>query len=60
MAAFVYLIWAIWMGRNRIVFDNVPFSLPRLKTSFVSMLVSWAGFIELEECSFVRILLCIL
>ena len=48
------------MKMNRIVFDDVPFSLLRLKTSFVSMLVSWVGSIELEECSIVRILLCIL
>ena len=38
----------------------MPFSLSKLKISFVSMLVSWAGFIELNECSVVRILLCIL
>ena len=48
------------MEMNCIVFDDVLFSLSRLKTSFVSMLVSWAGSIELEECSIVRILLCIL
>ena len=59
-AAPLYLVWAVWMERNRIVFDDVPFSISRLKTSFVSMLVSWAGSIELEECSIVRILLYIL
>ena len=59
-AAPLCLFWAVWMERNRIVFDDVPFSLSRLKTSFVSMLVSWAGSIELGECSIVRILLCIL
>ena len=44
------------MERNRIVFADMPFSLSRLKTSFVDMFVSLAGFIELKECSIVRIL----
>ena len=52
------LLWAIWKERNRIVFDDVPFSLSRLKSSFVSLLISWAGCIETEEGTFVRILLC--
>ena len=38
------------MERNCTVFDDMPFSLSSLKTSSVSMLVSWAGSIELEEC----------
>ena len=54
------LFWAVWLERNRIGFDDMPFSLSRLKTSFVSMLVSWGGSIELEECFIVKILLCIL
>ena len=45
-----------WMRRNHIVFDDMPFSLSMLKTSFVSILVSWAWSIELEECSIIRIL----
>ena len=49
------LLWAIWKEKNQIVFNDVPFSLTRLKSSFVSMLVSWAGYIEVEEGSFVRI-----
>ena len=28
------LIWAIWKEMNHIVFDDVPFSLTRLKSSF--------------------------
>ena len=44
------------MRRNHIVFDDMPFSLTMLKTSFVSILVSWARSIELEECSIIRIL----
>ena len=41
-------------------FCDVPFSLSMLKSSFVSLLVFWAGCFETEEGSFVRILLCIL
>ena len=39
--------WAIWEERNIIVFDNERFSLTRLKTSFISMFVSWANCFEL-------------
>ena len=47
-------------GRKEIVvFDNMHFSFSRLKSSFVSMLTSWAMF-EIEEDALVRILLCIL
>ena len=49
------LFWAIWIRRNHIVFDDMPFSLSMLKTSFLSILVSWARSIELEECSIIRI-----
>ena len=59
-AAPLCLLWAVWMEMNYIVFDDVPFSLLRLKTSFVSMLVSWVRSIKLEECSIIRIFLCIL
>ena len=53
------LIWAIWKERNCIFFDNMHFSFSRLKSSFVSMLTSWARF-EVEEDALVRIHLCIL
>ena len=43
-------------GRKKtIVFDNMHFSFTRLKSSFVSMLTSWAGF-KVEEDTLVRIL----
>ena len=46
-------------GNNLIVFGDVFFSFTRLKSSFVSMLISWTwGMIEME-CSLTRILLCI-
>ena len=60
MAAPLFLFWAIWSERNRIVFDNERFSMTRLITSFISMFVSWASCFELGECSLVIILLCIL
>ena len=59
MAAPLSLFWAIWKKRNRIVFEDEIFSLNRLKLSFISALISWAGKIVNEECSLVRIL-CIL
>ena len=60
MAAPLYLFWAIWRERNRIVFDNVDFSLSKLESSFISMFVYLANCLELGDCSLVRILLCIL
>ena len=53
-------IWAIWKERNRVVYEDVVFSPNRMKLSFVSALISWAGLIPNVECSLVRILLCIL
>ena len=38
----------------------IPFSVDRLKLSFISLLSSWVGLIANENFSFVRILLCIL
>ena len=60
MAASTSLLWAIWMERNRVVFDDTPFSADRLKLSFISSLSCRAGLIANEDLSFVRILLCIL
>ena len=52
------MFWVVWKERNCIVFNGTPFSISRLKTFFVSTLISWAGFV-MVECSFERILLCI-
>ena len=60
MAVPLCLFWAFWRERNIIVFDDELFSMTRLKTSFISMFVSWASCLELGECYLVRILLCIL
>ena len=40
------LIWAIWKERNRVVFEDVAFSIDRMKHSFASALISWAGLIS--------------
>ena len=60
MVASTSLLWAIWKERNRVVFYDTPFSVDRLKLSFISSLSSWVGLISNENFSFVRILLCIL
>ena len=54
------LIWAIWKKRSKVVFDDEIFSPNRLTISFISVVISWARLIANVECSFVRILLCIL
>ena len=60
MIASTSLLWAIWKERNRVVFYDTPFSVDRLKLSFISLLSSWARLIANEDFSFIRILLCIL
>ena len=60
MTAPLSFIWAICKERNMIVFEEVTFSLTRLKTSFVSTFISWVGILVNREHSFVTILLCIL
>ena len=60
MAAPLSLLWAIWKERNRIVFEEAFFSPNRLKLSFFSFLISWAGLITNVDHSIVRIILCIL
>ena len=59
MTAPLSLIWAIWKERNRVIFEDAVFSRSRLKTPFVSALISWVGLIANGEHSFVRILSCI-
>ena len=56
----ICLLWEIWKERNRIAFDDVFVSITRLKSSFVSMLLSWARCMEVEEGSLAIILLYIL
>ena len=39
----LFLFWAVWCERNRVVFDNETFSIYRLKNSFICSLWSWAN-----------------
>lgn len=50
-AVLLCLIWEIWKERNRSVYEDVPFFLPILKSSFIRTLISWAGLINVGECS---------
>ena len=59
-AAHLYLIWEIWKERNRVVFEDLPFSYSRLKNSIITALSSWAGILGVGEDTIVRIFLCIL
>ena len=49
------LIWEIWIERNRVVFEDLPFCYSRLKNSFVSAVSSWASIFSVGEDTFVRI-----
>lgn len=60
MAVPLCLLWETWKERNRIVSEEAELLLTRIKTSFTSSVTYWAGLIHLGDCSFVRLLLCIL
>ena len=46
----------IWKERDRVVFEDAPFSHIRLKHSIISSLLYWAGIIPNVDISFVRTL----
>ena len=52
------LLWATWKERNRVVFEDSPFSYIRSKLSFNSSFYARAGLNV--DLYFVRILLCAL
>ena len=54
------LMWAIWKERNRVVFEDVRFSISRLKGCFLRSFCSWASLIHDMDYSLVRFILCIL
>ena len=54
------LRWAVWKERNRVTFDNLNFSLDRIKYSFISSITSWAGHLNEGEYPLVNLLMCIL
>ena len=53
------LMWAIYKERNRVVFEDVCFSISRLKGCFLRSFCSWASLIHDMDYSFVRCILCI-
>ena len=50
----LYLFWAIWKERNRVVFDDEAFSKSRLKSCFLFSFSSWASLMFEVEHPFVR------
>ena len=54
------LLWATGKERNRVVFENTPFSMIRLKLLFSINLQSWVGLIPNVDLIAIRILLCFL
>ena len=51
------ICWAIWKERNRIVFEDAPFSHSRLKHSIISSLFFWTMIFPNVDVSFVKRLL---
>ena len=54
LAAPLLLIWAFWKERNKVVFENAEFSLPRLKNSFVLTIWSWANIVLKQDFLYIR------
>ena len=48
------LLWAIWIERNKVVFEDMQFSLDRLKTFFIRSFRVWATMIPDVNLSFLR------
>ena len=56
-AAPLFLFWAIWKERNRIIFEGANFSSRRVKLFVIRSLFTKAGLIPKADFSFVRLLL---
>ena len=54
MAAPLYLIWAIWKERNKVVFENAEFSVPRLMNFFVLSIWSWTNIVLMQDFLYMR------
>ena len=48
------LLWAIWIERNKVVFEDMQFSLDRLKTFFIRSFREWATMIPDVNLFFLR------
>lgn len=60
MAKQLCLLREIGKKRNQVVFEDMDFSLSRIKASFIGSLTTWAGCYDVGKCSFASLLLCIL
>ena len=54
------LLWAIWIERNKVIFEDKLFSYDGLKAFFLQSLSSWASLISNVDYTLIRILFCIL
>ena len=52
------LLWAIWIERNKVVFEDMQFSFDRPKSFFLKSFCEWATMIPDVNLSFIRGLLC--
>ena len=59
-AAPLCLSWAIWMERNKVVFEDECFSFDRLKSFFSRSLCAWTTMIPDVDSALVRCILCII
>ena len=59
-AALFSLFWAVWNERNRVTLDNLNFSQDRIKQSFISSFISWAGRLNEGEYPLVNLLMHIM
>ena len=54
------LLWANWIERNKVVFEDEWFSFDRLKSFFLRSFCTWPTMIPDVDLYFVRCLLCFL
>ena len=57
-AALLCFLWAIWIERNKVVFEDMQFLFDRLKSFSLRSFCAWATKIPDVNLSFIRGLLC--